>query len=78
MLIPEVPINKAWQDAIDGWLLAMQCDGLSQTTIRSRKSSARVLARCMIHAGRIEPSEITKPDMVGYMIAAQEPLLRTR
>lgn len=53
MYVPDVPINQTWQDSLDAWTLDMSCRGFSATTIRSRKSAGKVLARTMIDKGRL-------------------------
>jgi site-specific recombinase XerD len=72
MKVPSVPITQEWDDAIASYILSQQCDGRAPTTISSRRSAIRVLARCLIAKGRTDPAEVTRQDMVAYMIDRQE------
>lgn len=72
MDVPSIDITQPWTAALDAWILDMSCNGFSVTTIRSRRSAGRVLARCMIAAGRTDPSEVTRnhhaPRLVQRMV----------
>jgi site-specific recombinase XerD len=72
VVVPDVPINQTWQDSLDAWVLDMSCRGFSATTIRSRKSAGKVLARTLIDKGRLDPAEVTRSDMTSYVLARQQ------
>lgn len=65
---PDVKLSTAWQQFWQLYTYHLQTKGRTPTTIRSQRSAVRLMGVHACADGITEPSGITKPWLVGYLV----------
>jgi hypothetical protein len=65
--IPNIELTAGWADAWLGHELSMRAAGLTEWTIRNRRSSFHSVAKHAISGGLADPSMVSRPWMMSYL-----------
>lgn len=60
-------LTDAWRVELELYVAVSETEGHSANTIRTRRSSVRVMARSMIQRGAAEPAKVTRQLLVPYL-----------